>query len=86
MFALRCFGALLSVYVRDVLMSTSAAFGVLNTLIGVRMIIGTQGPGGLESGDSESLLRERGDVGWDQDHRALQASGDDKGGDRRRIK
>src|SRR6516225_8112273 len=42
MFALRCFGALLSVYVRDVLMSTSAAFGVLNTLIGVGMIIGTQ--------------------------------------------
>jgi DHA3 family macrolide efflux protein-like MFS transporter len=42
MFALRCFGALLSVYVRDVLLSTSAAFGVLNTLIGVGMIIGTQ--------------------------------------------
>jgi DHA3 family macrolide efflux protein-like MFS transporter len=42
MFALRCFGALLSVYVRDVLFSTSAAFGVLNTLIGVGMIIGTQ--------------------------------------------
>src|ERR1051325_11649569 len=42
MFALRCFGALLSVYVRDVLHSTSAAFGVLNTLIGVGMIIGTQ--------------------------------------------
>ena len=42
MFALRCFGALLSVYVRDVLLSTSAAFGVLNTLIGIGMIIGTQ--------------------------------------------
>ena len=42
MFAVRCFGALLSVYVRDVLLSTSAAFGVLNTLIGVGMIIGTQ--------------------------------------------
>jgi MFS family permease len=42
MFAMRCFGALLSVYVRDVLLSTSAAFGVLNTLIGVGMIIGTQ--------------------------------------------
>src|SRR5205814_3141973 len=42
MFAMRCFGALLSVYVRDVLFSTSAAFGVLNTLIGVGMIIGTQ--------------------------------------------
>ena len=42
MFAMRCFGALLSVYVRDVLSSTSAAFGVLNTLIGVGMILGTQ--------------------------------------------
>jgi MFS transporter, DHA3 family, macrolide efflux protein len=42
MFAMRCFGALLSVYVRDVLRSNSAAFGVLNTLIGIGMIIGTQ--------------------------------------------
>jgi len=42
MFAMRCFGALLSIYVRDVLHSTSAAFGVLNTLIGIGMIIGTQ--------------------------------------------
>jgi MFS family permease len=30
------------VYVRDLLGSTSAAFGVLNTLIGVGMIVGTQ--------------------------------------------
>jgi len=42
MFAMRCFGALLSIYVRDNLHSTSAAFGVLNTLIGVGMIAGTQ--------------------------------------------
>src|SRR6266705_2492961 len=42
MFAMRCFGALLSIYVRDVLHSTSAAFGALNTLIGIGMIIGTQ--------------------------------------------
>ena len=42
MFAMRCFGALLSVYVRDILHSTSAAFGILNTLIGVGMIVGTQ--------------------------------------------
>jgi MFS family permease len=42
MFAMRCFGALLSIYVRDVLHSTSAAFGVLNTLIGIGMIVGTQ--------------------------------------------
>ncbi|HEY2016612.1 MAG TPA: MFS transporter [Bryobacteraceae bacterium] len=42
MFAVRCFGALLSVYVRDVLFSTAALFGVLNSLIGIGMIAGTQ--------------------------------------------
>ncbi|MGO4881982.1 MAG: MFS transporter [Bryobacteraceae bacterium] len=42
MFAVRCFGALLSVYVRDVLRSTAALFGTLNSLIGIGMIIGTQ--------------------------------------------
>jgi MFS family permease len=42
MFAMRCFSALLSIYVRDVLHSTSAVFGMLNTLIGVGMISGTQ--------------------------------------------
>ena len=42
MFAMRSFGVLLSVYVRDVLSSTSAAFGILNTLIGIGMIVGTQ--------------------------------------------
>ena len=42
MFAVRCFGALLSVYVRDVLLSSAALFGTLNTLIGVGMITGTQ--------------------------------------------
>ena len=42
MFAIRCFGALLSVWVRDVLHSNAALFGTLNSLIGVGMIIGTQ--------------------------------------------
>ncbi len=42
MFAVRCFGALLSVYVRDVLVSTAALFGILNSLIGFGMIAGTQ--------------------------------------------
>jgi DHA3 family macrolide efflux protein-like MFS transporter len=42
MFAVRCFGALLSVYVRDVLFSNAALFGTLNSLIGVGMITGTQ--------------------------------------------
>jgi len=42
MFAVRCFGVLLSVYVRDVLASKAALFGTLNSLIGVGMIAGTQ--------------------------------------------
>ncbi|HKW98129.1 MAG TPA: MFS transporter [Bryobacteraceae bacterium] len=42
MFAVRCFGALLSVYVRDILASGVAMFGTLNSLIGVGMITGTQ--------------------------------------------
>jgi MFS family permease len=42
MFAVRCFGALLSVYVRDVLLSKVALYGVLNSLIGIGMITGTQ--------------------------------------------
>lgn len=42
MFAVRCFGALLSVYVRDVLASSSAVFGTLNSMIGIGMIAGTQ--------------------------------------------
>lgn len=42
MFAVRCFGVLLSVYVRDVLRSQAALFGTLNSLIGVGMIVGTQ--------------------------------------------
>jgi predicted MFS family arabinose efflux permease len=42
MFAIRCFGALLAVYVRDVLAAGSAMFGILNSMIGVGMIMGTQ--------------------------------------------
>jgi len=42
MFAVRGFGALLSVYVRDVLQSQPAAYGLLSTLIGIGMIVGTQ--------------------------------------------
>ena len=42
MFAVRCFGALLSIYVRDILHSNTEMFGYLNTLIGIGMIIGTQ--------------------------------------------
>lgn len=42
MFAVRCFGALLSIYVRDILHSNAALYGTLNTLIGIGMIVGTQ--------------------------------------------
>ena len=42
MFAVRCFGVLLSVYVRDILRSNAALFGTLNSLIGIGMIVGTQ--------------------------------------------
>ncbi|MBM3727067.1 MAG: MFS transporter [Acidobacteria bacterium] len=42
MFSIRCFGALLAVWVRDVLRSGETAFGILNSLIGVGMILGTQ--------------------------------------------
>jgi DHA3 family macrolide efflux protein-like MFS transporter len=42
MFAIRCFGALLAVYVRDVLKGNTSVFGVLGSLIGVGMIFGTQ--------------------------------------------
>jgi MFS family permease len=42
MFAVRCFGTLLSIYVRDILHSNAETFGLLNTLIGIGMIIGSQ--------------------------------------------
>jgi MFS family permease len=42
MFAIRCFGALIAVYVRDVLVSNSVLFGTLSSLVGVGMIGGTQ--------------------------------------------
>ncbi|MCU1236235.1 MAG: major facilitator superfamily 1 [Candidatus Solibacter sp.] len=42
MFGVRCFGALLSVWVRDILRSDAKLFGLLSTLIGVGMIAGTQ--------------------------------------------
>ena len=41
MFAVSCFGPLIAVYVRDELQATSLAFGIINSLIGVGMIIGT---------------------------------------------
>jgi MFS transporter, DHA3 family, macrolide efflux protein len=42
MFAVRCFGALLAVYVRDVLKGGTSLFGILGSLIGIGLIFGTQ--------------------------------------------
>jgi MFS transporter, DHA3 family, macrolide efflux protein len=42
MFAVRCFGALLAVWVRDVLAAGPAAFGLLNSCVGIGMICATQ--------------------------------------------
>jgi MFS transporter, DHA3 family, macrolide efflux protein len=41
MFAVRCFGSLISIYVRDILRGDAALFGTLNALIGVGMIGGS---------------------------------------------
>jgi len=40
MFALRSFGALLSIYVRDILLGKPATFGYLNSMSGIGMLIG----------------------------------------------
>ena len=42
MFAIRCFGSLISIYVRDILHGDTRMFGILNSLIGVGMIGGAQ--------------------------------------------
>ena len=42
MFAIRCFFALIAVYVRDVLHGGSALFGSISSLVGIGMIAGTQ--------------------------------------------
>src|SRR5215472_5636488 len=42
MFAIRCFFALIAVYVRDVLRGGSALFGSISSLVGIGIIVGTQ--------------------------------------------
>ena len=42
LFAIRCYSALIAVYVRDILHASTGLFGTLTTLIGAGMIIGTQ--------------------------------------------
>jgi MFS family permease len=41
MFALSCFGPLIAVYVRDELNAGSIAFGIINSMIGIGMILGS---------------------------------------------
>ena len=41
MFAIRCYSALIAVYVRDILHAQTQLFGALSTLVGIGMMIGT---------------------------------------------
>ena len=42
LFAVRCFSALISVYVRDILKAGTGSFGMISAMVGVGMIVGTQ--------------------------------------------
>jgi DHA3 family macrolide efflux protein-like MFS transporter len=42
MFAIRCYGALIAVYIRDILMGGPRLLGTLSSLVGVGMIVGAQ--------------------------------------------
>jgi len=42
LFAIRCFSALIAVYVRDILHADTGLFGSVSVLVGVGMIVGTQ--------------------------------------------
>jgi predicted MFS family arabinose efflux permease len=42
LFAIRCFSALIAVYVRDILHASTGLFGTVSMLVGIGMIIGTQ--------------------------------------------
>jgi len=42
LFAVRCYSALIAVYVRDILHASTGLFGTLGTLVGAGMIVGTQ--------------------------------------------
>jgi len=56
MFALSCFAPLIAIYVRDMLKSTEFQFGVINSMIGVGMIIATQFITRFAKNRSKSLL------------------------------
>lgn len=42
LFAIRCYSALIAVYVRDILHQSTSLFGTVSMLVGIGMIIGTQ--------------------------------------------
>jgi MFS family permease len=42
LFAIRCFSALIAVYVRDILHASTGLFGSVSMLVGIGMIVGTQ--------------------------------------------
>jgi MFS family permease len=63
MFAIRCFSALLAVYVRDVLRAGTSLFGTLGSLVGFGMIIGTQLVRRASKGRSNSHIVTAGLVG-----------------------
>ena len=56
MFAISCFGPLIAIYVRDDLHANSTAFGIINAMIGVGMIIGTLNMSRLPATLSKSQL------------------------------
>jgi predicted MFS family arabinose efflux permease len=56
MFALSCFAPLIAIYVRDTLKSTEFQFGVINSLIGVGMILASQFITRFAKNRSKSLL------------------------------
>jgi MFS family permease len=55
LFAIRCYSALIAVYVRDILHASTQLFGGVSTLVGVGMILGTQFVTRL----SKSMSKER---------------------------
>src|SRR5262245_189743 len=56
MFALSCFAPLIAIYVRDMLKSTEFEFGVVNSMIGVGIVLATQFITRFAKNRSKSLL------------------------------
>jgi DHA3 family macrolide efflux protein-like MFS transporter len=56
LFAIRCYSALIAVYVRDILHASTGLFGSLGTLVGAGMIVGTQAVSRLGKNRSKEHL------------------------------